>query len=74
MDTDNVTFDPENTYKKQPAKKVIVANAVVAKAPPGAVYATVVNGYHTSRSDKRSHCTADYYDGNRGFISRDHVV
>lgn len=32
------------------------------------------NGWHTSRSDRRNHCTVDYYDAANNPMSREHVV
>lgn len=32
------------------------------------------NGWHTSRSDRRRHCTVDYYNATGGWISRKHLI
>ncbi|KFG80502.1 hypothetical protein MANI_022526 [Metarhizium anisopliae] len=74
MDADNVTFSPFNMYSSDATEKTDIINLVVSQAPAGAVRATVVNGWHTSRNDKRNHCTVDYYDAAGAKISRNHVV
>lgn len=54
------------------AKRAEIARLTVAKAPVGTVLAIVVNGWHTSKKDKKEHCTVDYYDENIN-RTRDHV-
>ncbi|KAJ6018555.1 hypothetical protein N7499_003240 [Penicillium canescens] len=74
MNTSNVTFDPINMYSNNPKEKTSIINLVISQAPAGAASATVVSGWHTSRSDRRRHCTVDYYDAAGGRISREHIV
>ncbi|KAL5046481.1 hypothetical protein BDW71DRAFT_207275 [Aspergillus fruticulosus] len=74
MDASNVTFDPSNMYSNNTSEKTRIINLVISQAPTGAASATVVNGWHTSRSDRRQHCTVDYYDAAGDRISREHVV
>ncbi|KAJ5976632.1 hypothetical protein N7481_010339 [Penicillium waksmanii] len=61
-------------YSNNPAEKRGIINLVIAQAPVGSTSATVVNGWHTSRSDRRRHCTVDYYDAAGDRISREHIV
>ncbi|KAH7322405.1 hypothetical protein B0I35DRAFT_425765 [Stachybotrys elegans] len=74
MDPSYVQFNPTNMYAKDPQQRVIIATLVAQSAPNGAAGAVVVNGWHTSRSDRRYHCTVDYYDFNGGFLTRRHIV
>ncbi|OQD72021.1 hypothetical protein PENPOL_c001G06781 [Penicillium polonicum] len=74
MDASNITFDPSNIYSNNPSKKTSVINLVISQAPSGAMSATIVNGWHTSRSDKRQHCTVDYYNAAGDRLSRQHIV
>ncbi|KAL3434219.1 hypothetical protein BDV09DRAFT_196018 [Aspergillus tetrazonus] len=74
MDAGSVTFDPFNMYSNNPAEKEHIIKLVISRAPAGAASATVVNGWHTSRSDRRRHCTADYYDAAGARISREHII
>ncbi|KAF5601740.1 hypothetical protein FPCIR_2174 [Fusarium pseudocircinatum] len=76
MDKTNVTFVPENMYNGQAqtdgeAKRLVIANYTVAQAPANAIRASVVNGWHTSKSDEKQHCTVDYRCN--GKIKRRHV-
>ncbi|KAI3283604.1 hypothetical protein DTO002I6_9488 [Penicillium roqueforti] len=74
MDTSNVTFDPPNIYSNNPQEKTRIINLVISQAPAGTASAIVVNGWHTSRSDKQRHCTVDYYDTAGSWISREHII
>ncbi|KAK8074106.1 hypothetical protein PG994_005005 [Apiospora phragmitis] len=74
MDASNISFDPANMYGKRPAEKTRIIGLILANAPAGAGRASVVNGWHTSKSDRRQHCTVDFYDANGSLISRKHVV
>ncbi|OAR00419.1 hypothetical protein LLEC1_05099 [Akanthomyces lecanii] len=60
-------------YTHNPGEKTNIITSVVAQAPAGAASAVVVNGWHTSRSDWRTHCTVDYYDANDNKLSREHI-
>ncbi|SCO82821.1 uncharacterized protein FRV6_07034 [Fusarium oxysporum] len=63
MDNTSVSFDPENMYTSQTngdTKRLVIANYTVAQAPANATNASVVNGWHTSKSDPEEHCTVDY--------------
>ncbi|KAH7183567.1 uncharacterized protein B0J16DRAFT_386640 [Fusarium flagelliforme] len=70
----NVYFQPANSYSQRPAEKANIINLVVAYAPPGAAYAIVVNGWHSSREDPRIHCTVDYLDAHNRPMYREHIV
>ncbi|KAG5750144.1 hypothetical protein H9Q70_007208 [Fusarium xylarioides] len=74
MDATNVEFDPTTLYSNKAAEKASIINLVVANAPPGAARAVVVNGWHTSRSDRRNHCTVDFYDAANNPMGRKHIV
>ncbi|PSR82140.1 hypothetical protein BD289DRAFT_371743 [Coniella lustricola] len=74
MQSQDVTFIPPYTYSRQPTIKAACIQAILKAAPAKAHRATVVNGWHTSKSDKRSHCTADYYDSENVHLGRKHVV
>ncbi|KAJ5542801.1 hypothetical protein N7535_005224 [Penicillium sp. DV-2018c] len=74
MNASNVTFNPPVMYSRNPQNKTSIINLVISQAPAGAVSATVVSGWHTSRSDGRRHCTVDYYDAAGGQISREHII
>lgn len=75
MDTNNIFFDPANMFGRQAAKRqryqYAVANA--GNLPHGAASAVIVNGPHTSVSDRRQHITTDIYDAGNNFIRRIHV-
>ncbi|KAK7917769.1 hypothetical protein PG985_011377 [Apiospora marii] len=60
---DDVAFEPGNMYETRPLERTKIVTLVVAYAPVRAVAATVVNGWHGSRSDPTTHCTVDYFDG-----------
>ncbi|KAF5543295.1 hypothetical protein FMEXI_7075 [Fusarium mexicanum] len=65
MDNTKVTFDPENMYNGQTQtngenKRLIITNYTVSQAPPNATKASIVNGWHSSKSDREEHCTVDY--------------
>ncbi|EEP75984.1 predicted protein [Uncinocarpus reesii 1704] len=74
MHSSDVTFDPSNMYSNNPAERMRIINLVISQAPARAASASVVNGWHTSRSDRRQHCTVDYYDAAGSRISRNHIV
>ncbi|KAL7654237.1 hypothetical protein ACMYSQ_008902 [Aspergillus niger] len=74
MDVSNVFFVPSNMYGKNLRERARIINLVTTQAPPMAVTATIVNGWHTSRSDKRAHCTVDYFDAAGARIGRRHIV
>ncbi|KAJ5369420.1 hypothetical protein N7509_014032 [Penicillium cosmopolitanum] len=78
MEAKNVTFDPANMYSSKKKAKVQEKEAIIklvfSQAPAGTVRATVINGWHTSPSDGRVHCTADYYDDAGDVIRREHIV
>ncbi|GAW24789.1 hypothetical protein ANO14919_143830 [Xylariales sp. No.14919] len=69
-----VEFDPTDMYRARPGMKNMIIRLVVAQAPPGSVSAIVVNGWHTSRSDSRDHCTVDYNNKRGKLIERVHVI
>ncbi|KAL4887802.1 hypothetical protein BDV59DRAFT_206638 [Aspergillus ambiguus] len=68
MDAGSVTFDPFNMYANNPTEKENIIKLVISQAPAGAASATVV------RSDRRRHCTVDYYDAAGARISREHII
>ncbi|KAF9518781.1 hypothetical protein BS47DRAFT_1337916, partial [Hydnum rufescens UP504] len=71
---DHISFDPENMYSRNPTMRQSLIDQVNAyEGPDGAVYAVIVNGPHTSRSDKRVHSTVDFYDADKKHLSRRHV-
>ncbi|CAG7562075.1 unnamed protein product, partial [Fusarium equiseti] len=65
---------PANQYSQRLVERANIINLVVANAPPGASYAIVVNGWHTSRTEPRNHCTVDYLDAHNRPMFRDHIV
>ncbi|OJJ42295.1 hypothetical protein ASPZODRAFT_137378 [Penicilliopsis zonata CBS 506.65] len=69
----DVTFDPENMFLSKRKKRNAIIADVVNSAPSWAVNAKVVNGPHTSRSDRRNHITVDYIAPD-GSFSRMHVL
>ncbi|KAA8899151.1 hypothetical protein FN846DRAFT_960941 [Sphaerosporella brunnea] len=69
-----VRFDPKNIYKSNRPMKNQIISKVQSQAPVGAASATVVGGWHSSRSDARNHITVDYYDDSGTHMSREHVV
>lgn len=78
MDNANVTFIPENMYNGQAqadgdTMRLIIVNYSVAQAPADAVTAKVVNGWHTSKSDPKVHCTVDYRCNGKKKNKRRHV-
>ncbi|RKU47812.1 hypothetical protein DL546_007604 [Coniochaeta pulveracea] len=75
MDLDNISFEPSNMYASRPHLRTAYKTAVAnwAGRPSNAVYAVIVNGPHTSISDRRKHITVDYKDENNAFITRSHV-
>ncbi|CAI7645663.1 unnamed protein product [Penicillium pancosmium] len=76
MHAKNITFEPSNMYSRKARihKKVGIIKLVIKKAPASAVSATVVNGWHTSSSDGRLHCTVNFDDASENLISREHIV
>ncbi|KAJ9651756.1 hypothetical protein H2198_008989 [Neophaeococcomyces mojaviensis] len=74
MSSITVSFDPVDMYINKPTIKADIVRRVKAAVPVGAVSAVVVNGWHTSRSDKRNHCTVDYKNSSGQKILRDHIV
>ncbi|KAK7946282.1 uncharacterized protein PG986_010603 [Apiospora aurea] len=74
LQADDVVFKPENMYEKKPEVRADIVTKVVNSAPAGAKKAEVVNGWHTSASDKRNHCTVDYYDEAGKHITTKHIV
>ncbi|KAM0226790.1 hypothetical protein ACHAPO_012073 [Fusarium lateritium] len=71
----DVVFSPSNMYskKKNQTEKLRIVDLVLTKAQPGAAGAVVVNGWHTSGSEERIHCTVDYTDTDNRRIMRDHI-
>ncbi|RDL34662.1 Uncharacterized protein BP5553_07790 [Venustampulla echinocandica] len=69
---DDITFDPNSMFARNPAKRQDHKDRVRNSAPDDAVSATIVNGFHTSRSDATQHITVDYYDAAGGKV-RQHV-
>ncbi|KAI0403510.1 hypothetical protein F4802DRAFT_599106 [Xylaria palmicola] len=74
MDPANIDFVPASMYDRDHSVRSRIIRLVVEQAPPEAYSATVVNGWHTSRSDRRQHCTVDYKDINGVRIRRRHIV
>ncbi|KAI1423489.1 hypothetical protein F5Y12DRAFT_716290 [Xylaria sp. FL1777] len=74
MDVSQVFFQPSTMYLKNLPERARIARLVVAQAPPGAVSATVVNGWHSSQLDPRKHCTVDYHNAYENMIGRQHIV
>ncbi|KAI3334139.1 hypothetical protein F4824DRAFT_469891 [Ustulina deusta] len=73
MDWRRVQFNPPGMYANNVPVRADVVRRVLAQAPNGAATAQVVNGWHTSRSDRRPHCTVDYWAGNGEYLGRVHI-
>ncbi|KAM0299344.1 hypothetical protein ACHAPM_007385 [Fusarium culmorum] len=74
MSAKDVKFSSVNAYKRKTTEKLRIADLVATKAIPGAKGAVVVNGWHTSPSEKQVHCTVDYTDGYNRRIAREHII
>ena len=65
-------YQPGSIYRNDPDMKARVKARVKQMAPEWAVRAVIVNGIHTSRTDRKPHATVDYF-GCTGMSMRDHV-
>ncbi|KAJ5412430.1 uncharacterized protein N7487_006789 [Penicillium crustosum] len=74
MNPRDIIFEPFNMYNNEPENKTSIINLIVCQPPAGARSATVVNEWHTSRKDKRVHCTVDYCNTAGNLIRRHHIV
>ncbi|EYB24583.1 hypothetical protein FG05_06488 [Fusarium graminearum] len=74
MSAKDVKFSSVNAYRRNTTEKLRIVDLVATKAIPGAKGAVVVNGWHTSPSEKQVHCTVDYTDGQNRRITRAHII
>ncbi|RGP58522.1 hypothetical protein FSPOR_11878 [Fusarium sporotrichioides] len=74
MSARDVLFKPSKMYEGKMEEKLQIIDLVLSKALPNAAGAVVINVWHTSRSDKRVHCTVDYVDERNRRLIREHII